>query len=532
MKISIRSQLARRLAPFRRTTQSTKRPAGKLTGAAILAGGLAFLGGVSDSSGVELIQNGGFEMNNGFDADNSGFSWLNSDGAPVFDVYSHSSQVYYEGPAPTGAEEWYFHTVGVASSDGVYQDVQLTSAASSAEIDAGTVRFQFSGWLAGYTPQDDHPVLSVQFFDEDSQPIGGPTVMSGSEFGPGSGFVTTVTGADLSTFSNPIAAWKQYEKTGGAFIGARSARVSVLQGSLTGNGNDNYTDLVSFDVADTGMEQFLKLRVNTGNGAMALVNGTENAVDINYYEVHSGAGSLSVGGWNSFDDQGLDAIGAGPGQSWDEGGGSDTTLLVEAFLLGTSTFDTNESNTLGQGYNATINSQDLTFFYSGTDGQLLRGIVEYVTGISGDFDGNGVYECADIDGLIGEIIAGTNSAAFDLNGDGAVDLADRDAWLAEAGAAQLPSGNPYLLGDANLDGVVDVSDFGVWNGNKFTATGAWCLADFNADGVTDVSDFGVWNGNKFTSADGAVAVPEPGFVAWGFIALVGLGIKLRRSYLR
>ena len=36
--------------------------------------------------------------------------------------------------------------------------------------------------------------------------------------------------------------------------------------------------------------------------------------------------------------------------------------------------------------------------------------------------------------------------------------------------ANLASGNSYLMGDANLDGVVDVSDFNAWNSNKFTST--------------------------------------------------------------
>ncbi len=50
--------------------------------------------------------------------------------------------------------------------------------------------------------------------------------------------------------------------------------------------------------------------------------------------------------------------------------------------------------------------------------------------------------------------------------------------------------------------VVDVSDFNVWNSNKFTSVAAWCAGDFNADGAVDVSDFNIWNANKFTAADG------------------------------
>ncbi|MEM7311660.1 MAG: hypothetical protein AAF497_00775 [Planctomycetota bacterium] len=142
-------------------------------------------------------------------------------------------------------------------------------------------------------------------------------------------------------------------------------------------------------------------------------------------------------------------------------------------------------------------------------------------GADGDFNDDGAYDCADIDGLINDIATSTGDTAFDLTGDGAVDLADRDAWLAEAGEANLGPGKTYLLGDATLDGVVDVSDFGIWNGNKLTNTGTWCEADFNADGVTDVSDFGIWNGNKFTSSD-AAAVPEPA----GLAVLLALGFSL------
>ena len=119
----------------------------------------------------------------------------------------------------------------------------------------------------------------------------------------------------------------------------------------------------------------------------------------------------------------------------------------------------------------------------------------------GDFNDDGIYDCADIDALVAEIAAGGNIASFDMTSDGVVDLADRDAWLAEAGDANLPSGNPYLVGDANLDGNVDGQDFLAWNLSKFSNVAAWCQGDFNADGNVDGQDFLLWNTNKFTSAD-------------------------------
>ena len=124
-----------------------------------------------------------------------------------------------------------------------------------------------------------------------------------------------------------------------------------------------------------------------------------------------------------------------------------------------------------------------------------------------DFNDDGIFDLLDIDALVAAIASQTNNPAFDLTGDGIVDLADRDARLAAAGKANLGAGRAYLLGDANLDGRVDGSDFGIWNANKFTSVAAWSHGDFNANGVVDGSDFGIWNGNKFTSAAGLSLLP-------------------------
>ena len=123
-----------------------------------------------------------------------------------------------------------------------------------------------------------------------------------------------------------------------------------------------------------------------------------------------------------------------------------------------------------------------------------------------DFNGDGTADCCGCGRLVAEIVAGTNDPTYDMNGDGSVDTVDLQQWLVDAGNQEI--GAPYLAGDANLDGVVDVSDFNVWNGNKFTYRPGWCAGDFNADGVVDVPDFNSWNGNKFTSSQPA-AVPEP-----------------------
>ncbi len=140
-----------------------------------------------------------------------------------------------------------------------------------------------------------------------------------------------------------------------------------------------------------------------------------------------------------------------------------------------------------------------------------------------DFDGDFACDLDDIDALVAAIAGGSTDELFDLTGDGQVNLADLDAWLVQAGAENLPSGAAYLMADANLDGFVDVSDFNIWNGNKFESTPAWSLGDFNADGSVDVSDFNLWNSNKFTASGGAAVVPEPGSLAPLLLGMFALG---------
>ena len=83
-----------------------------------------------------------------------------------------------------------------------------------------------------------------------------------------------------------------------------------------------------------------------------------------------------------------------------------------------------------------------------------------------------------------------------------------------------------LLGDANLDGEVDGTDFMVWRDHRFTSGNSWATGDFNGDGFVDGRDLFIWNAHKFMIAAPSLPVPEPdcGLVA---VVLVMSLLKLR-----
>ena len=188
----------------------------------------------------------------------------------------------------------------------------------------------------------------------------------------------------------------------------------------------------------------------------------------------------------------------------------------------------------GVGGNGQIDGSQVTLdsiqFVGATDAEVYLDTIFWdpqLSAPSGDFNGNGQYQCDDVDALVAQIASGVFDAGFDLNLDGMLDIADLQAWLAEAGAAQLPSGNPYLPADADLNGFVDGQDFIAWNDNKFTSTSAFCSGDFNADGVVDGQDFILWNDHKFQSADGVRQVPEMASCYMLVLSLLGI-IAVRR----
>jgi hypothetical protein len=138
-----------------------------------------------------------------------------------------------------------------------------------------------------------------------------------------------------------------------------------------------------------------------------------------------------------------------------------------------------------------------------------------------DVTGDGQCDVTDINSILQNL--GSNNSNLDINGSGTVTLADRDEWLVRAGTRNV--GHPYLVGDINLDGLVDFFDISEFGPKLFTTSDNWNNGEFNGDGVVDGRDFNLLNSSKNRMAAGASVVPEP---ASGIALLLGLACMTAR----
>ena len=121
-------------------------------------------------------------------------------------------------------------------------------------------------------------------------------------------------------------------------------------------------------------------------------------------------------------------------------------------------------------------------------------------GIVGDFNSDAILSAEDINLLSTAVIAGTNSAAFDLTDDQLVNELDRKEWVEGIVGT--------LFGDADLDGSVQFADFLALSAG-FGMHGGWAEGDFDGNGEVQFADFLTLSANFGQQPMVAEVVPEP-----------------------
>lgn len=213
---------------------------------------------------------------------------------------------------------------------------------------------------------------------------------------------------------------------------------SVGRGLFNGGHTDRFYGLIDeVRISDSalapseflfaGTPETMSIVVNTTNGNITLRNTTSGDVTFDYYEIASdnNPGLLNKAGWDSLQDQGIDAategdyngngsVGAedytvwrdglgseytqadyfvwrdnygnsgGSGLGWTESGGSDANILAELFLDGAgTTLAPGEEINLDAAFNPAVLGAgvdgDLVFKYSIGGTSLVNGLVTYTT---------------------------------------------------------------------------------------------------------------------------------------------------------
>ena len=140
--------------------------------------------------------------------------------------------------------------------------------------------------------------------------------------------------------------------------------------------------------SDPATSMLLALEINTTNGQARIRNQTGAAVNIDYYEIKSTAGSLNSVAWTGLQEQNLDGFppGNGTGNGWEQAGGSNSNVVSESYLTGNSAVGNTATVGLGAPYNIG-GTHDITFRY----GQLSS----VSPAPTGDFNNNGTVDAAD-----------------------------------------------------------------------------------------------------------------------------------------
>lgn len=282
------------------------------------------------------------------------------------------------------------------------------------------------------------------------------------------------------------------------------------QGKLSDSGARLGGDVVTQSVvaADFNGDGWLDALVG-GDGLQVFLNDGQGSLSQTQHDFGAGLSipRLATGDFNG--DGSVDVLAAvdnGPSQAWlNEGTGR---FVDSGMRIGVS-----EGRSVGV---ADFNGDGWLDFVLGTEDASPTAVWFGLN--PRDLDLDGKVSAADIDALARNL--GGDPSQFDLDLDGVVDQDDLNYFLTKV--------LHVAPGDADLDGDVDLSDFGLLKANFAQPGKGWADGDFNGNSVPDLVDFGLLKENFGRgTAGGAAAVPEPEAWRLALLGVAGLGLAWR-----
>lgn len=183
--------------------------------------------------GSNLLVNGDAESVAAASSGVTSFSGWTTDGNVTILQYGVGDYIAPSSPGPASRGNNFFYGGSVGTSS-VSQSVSLSFAATA--IDAGSASYTLSGWLGGWSGQDDSVTVTAAFFDASQKLIG-----SSSTIGP-------VSAAERGS----VTALLERSATAVVPSGARSVTVTMAFSRASGSANDGYADNISLILAQTG----------------------------------------------------------------------------------------------------------------------------------------------------------------------------------------------------------------------------------------------------------------------------------------